>query len=193
MFFILAPVSARRSIVGSGGPQTFFGFWNTCSRNKALLPVDDAKKRQYIEKDVLKASHTRGAPNFMNNSFHLSLAVRSMDESIHFFTQVLGNRILHKDPSGYVNIDFFGAELTLKPNTNANPDIPDFHFGINLSLAEFDALTNQIVKKHKNYIAMEPKIMDEGTPLERKKMYLRCPTGYLVELKGYKGTTLPAT
>lgn len=51
----------------------------------------------------------------MHQSFHLSIAVKSIDDSDRFFTDVLGNHILHKDPSGYVNIDFFGAELTLKP------------------------------------------------------------------------------
>ena len=92
-----------------------------------------------------------------------------------------------------VNVDFFGAELTLKPNPNANSDIPDFHFGMNFGIDEFDLLAARILREHKPFVAMEPKTLDAGTPLERKKMYLKCPTGYLVELKGYKGTTLPQT
>lgn len=71
-------------------------------------------------------------------------------------------------------------------NPQLNPNLPDFHFGVNLKLEEFDQIATRILETGRKYIAMEPEIWDAGTPLERKKMYLKCPTGYLVELKGYK-------
>jgi hypothetical protein len=33
---------------------------------------------------------------------------------------------------------------------------------------------------------MAPKTVDAGTAMERRKMYVKCPTGYLFEIKGYK-------
>jgi len=100
----------------------------------------------------------------MYPSFHLSIAVKSIEDSL----------------------DFFGSQITLKHQPDIEVDHPHFHFGANLSLKEFDRLAENILENGRNYISMEPKVMDIGTPLERKKMYLNCPTGYLVELKGYK-------
>jgi len=34
-------------------------------------------------------------------------------------------------------------------------------------------------------IVMPPTVTDAGTPRERRKMYVRCPSGHLVEIKGY--------
>jgi extradiol dioxygenase family protein len=118
--------------------------------------------------------------------FHLSIGVRSLKESLDFFVGTLKSVVLHRDPSGYVNIDMFGSQITLKENPNIDPQLPDFHFGVNLSLEEFNALSEYIFDKNPAAVWAKPKVIDSGTPQERKKMYLKCPTGYLVELKGYK-------
>ena len=122
----------------------------------------------------------------MTPSFHLSIGVKSIEESVDFFTKILKAKVLHRDASGYVNIDFFGSQITLKQNADIVPQLPDFHFGVSLSFDEFDSLTRDILKNGRQFISMEPEVWDSGTELERKKMYLKCPTGYLVELKGYK-------
>lgn len=119
-------------------------------------------------------------------SFHLSVGVRSIQETVDFYEGVLGAQVTHRDPSGYVNIDFYGCQITLKPNEKAVANLPDFHFGVNLSLLEFDRLAARALEKGRRYVSMAPEVWDAGTPLERKKMYLKCPTGYVVELKGYK-------
>ncbi len=122
----------------------------------------------------------------MRSEFHLSIGVKSIEESIDFFVGVMEAKITHRDPSGYVNIDLFGNQITLKQNAAISPTLPDFHFGVNLSLTEFDRLSENILRSGKRYVAKEPEVWDKGTSLERKKMYLKCPTGYLIELKGYK-------
>jgi extradiol dioxygenase family protein len=122
----------------------------------------------------------------MKPEFHLSIGVKSIEDNVEFFTRVLTAKVLHRDPSGYVNIDLFGTQITLKQNAAVTPDLPDFHFGVNLSLSEFDQLAEKILKVGRDFVEVEPEVWDAGTPMERKKMYLKCPTGYLVELKGYK-------
>jgi extradiol dioxygenase family protein len=117
--------------------------------------------------------------------FHLSIGVRSISESIDFFESTLGAGVTHRDPSGYVNIDLFGTQITLKQNDNVVPDLPDFHFGVNMCLGEFDRLATRILERGRRFVAKTPEVWDAGTPMERKKMYLKCPTGYLIELKGY--------
>ena len=121
----------------------------------------------------------------MTPRFHLSIGVRSIDESVDFFTRVLRGSVAHRDPSGYVNVDLYGCELTLKPNKTINPQLDDLHFGVNLDVAEFEELARHVASVAPQSIVMPPKVVDAGTAIERRKMYLRCPTGYLIELKGY--------
>lgn len=122
----------------------------------------------------------------MNPCFHLSIGVKSLEESVDFFVRVLKATVQHRDPSGYVNIIFSGAQITLKENTSIEANLPDFHFGVNLSLSEFDSLSKNILDLAPKSVFMPPKIVDPDTPMERKKMYVKCPNGYLIELKGYQ-------
>jgi extradiol dioxygenase family protein len=39
---------------------------------------------------------------------------------------------------------------------------------------------------HSKWIHTPIHIVDKGTEMERQKMYLNCPSGYLIEIKGYK-------
>jgi extradiol dioxygenase family protein len=124
----------------------------------------------------------------MNKTLHLSLGVKSLEESLTFYTQCLGATVAHRDISGYVNLELWGCQLTLKENkTNTNPgeQLPDFHFGFNLSLTEFESLTNLILLKHRERVVKEPAWVDQDSTLKRKKIYLKCPSGYLIELKAY--------
>lgn len=125
----------------------------------------------------------------MRSEFHLSLGVKSLECSIDFFVTVMEAKVTHRDPSGYVNLDLFGNQITLKHNPAITINLPDFHFGINLDLPDFNRLANNILKTHQCYVTKAPEIWDENTPLEHKKMYLKCPTGYLIELKGYRTKT----
>lgn len=119
-------------------------------------------------------------------NFHLSIGVRSIEDSIDFFTRVLNAKVLHRDPSGYVNIDLYGSQITLKRNADIDPRLPDLHFGVNLSLTDFDQLSERALQVGREFIHMAPEVWEAGTTMERKKMYLKCPTGYLIELKGYR-------
>ena len=116
--------------------------------------------------------------------FHLSLPVPSLDDSLAFFCRTLGARVTHRDRSGYVNLDLYGTQITLQQSDPVV--IPDgFHFGVTLDLAEFDRLAGQILTSGCE-VVMAPKVVDAGTAMERKKMYVRCPAGWLIELKGVR-------
>lgn len=118
----------------------------------------------------------------MAAEFHLSIPVRSLEESVAFFENALGARVTHRDPSGYVNLDLYGTQITLQQSDEVT--VPEgLHFGVNLDRDEFDRVAAQIMAT--NYdVVMAPKVVDAGTPLERTKMYVRCPAGWLIELKG---------
>lgn len=119
----------------------------------------------------------------MNATFHLSLGVKSVDQSAAFFVRVLQATIAHRDAAGYVNIELFGAQITLQESAAAVPD--DFHFGFNLAMDDFDRLAAAILASGYDGVISTPALVDAGTPMERKKMYVKCPSGYVIELKGY--------
>ena len=116
-------------------------------------------------------------------SFHLSLPVPHVDRSAEFF-EVLGGTVTHRDASGYVNLDVAGVQLTLTPGEVV--ESAGLHFGLNLDRADFDAIAGRLAGSTLAEIVAPPHVVDENTPLERTKMYVRCPAGYLIELKGYR-------
>ena len=121
----------------------------------------------------------------MEQPFHLSLGVKSLKEESDFFENVLGAKILNKDYSKGVNIDAFGCQLYLEECENLKPDFPRFHFGFNFSMDDFDVIV-QRMEKHQEFVTMKPKVVDAGLSTERTKMYLKSPTGYMIEIKGYR-------
>ena len=118
--------------------------------------------------------------------FHLSIGTKSLVESAKFFQDVLGGDVTFREKDNGANVELFGSQIFLKNSPNIEPSLPDFHFGFNLSIGEFENLSERIMANHGAVVVMEPKVVDAGTPLERKKMYLKSPTGYVVEIKGYK-------
>ena len=120
----------------------------------------------------------------MPPTFHLSLPVRSVDESVEFFVQFLGATVEHRNASGYVNLDWYGTQLTLAEDAQVSASA-ELHFGINVELETFERMATTLVENAPHAVAMQPKTVDAGTPHERRKMYLRCPSGYLIELKAF--------
>lgn len=120
----------------------------------------------------------------MPDSFHLSIGVRSLPESVAFFTEVLGAKLVHADPSDYVNLEFGTAQLTLQQETELPDVLPAFHFGINTNMRAFRELEARIARLAAGCIVSGPTTVDSGTRMERCKLTVRCPSGYLVEIKG---------
>ena len=102
-----------------------------------------------------------------------------------FFESVTKAKVTHRDPSGYVNVDFYGSQITLQTG-GSGPDMgPHFHFGANFSLVEFEHLAAHAKSVSPESLVGEVEIWDKGTHMERRKLYLKTPAGYLLELKGY--------
>lgn len=107
--------------------------------------------------------------------FHLSLPVPDVERSVEFFAS-LGGAVTHRDPSGYVNLELAGVQLTL---SRGEPVLGDaLHFGLNVERSELDAVAARL--------SATIRVVDAGTPMERAKIYVRCPAGYLIELKAYR-------
>ncbi|MEM7645501.1 MAG: VOC family protein [Pseudomonadota bacterium] len=120
------------------------------------------------------------------NQFHLSIGANSLEESTQFFQDVLGGRVTVREKDNGANVDVLGSQIFLKNHPGIKPSLPDFHFGFNLGIDDFEKLAQKIMVNHPHVVTMEPKVIDAGTELERKKMYLKSPSGYVIEIKGYK-------
>lgn len=118
-------------------------------------------------------------------TFHLSLPVPSVRESVEFFTDVLGATVSHRSPCGYVNVDWYGAQITLAEGVLPEK-LAGVHFGVNLDLDTFKTVSHRILSTPSVDVVAEPQIVDADTEMERRKMYVRCPAGYLIEIKGYR-------
>ena len=76
--------------------------------------------------------------NQLTEKFHLSIGVKSLTEAVEFYRDVLGAELTFE--GDYTNLDLCGTQITLKENPKINVDLPDFHFGVNLPLDEFEKL-----------------------------------------------------
>ena len=74
----------------------------------------------------------------MTEKFHLSVGVKYLTEAVEFYRDVLDAELTFD--GDYTNLDLCGTQITLKENSKINVDLPDFHFGINLPLDEFEKL-----------------------------------------------------
>ena len=125
--------------------------------------------------------------NQLTEKFHLSIGVKSLTEAVEFYLDVLGAELTFE--GDYTNLDLYGTQITLKENSRINVDLPDFHFGINLPLDKFEKLEKKITNNHSNWIHTPTHTVDKGANMERQKLYLTCPSGYLIEIKGLRALT----
>lgn len=117
--------------------------------------------------------------------FHISLPVKEFEHTKAFYADFLGGKL--SDKGNYINIELFGHQLTFHENREMKlVDMPEFHWGFNLSWDEFEMLAKKAEENPKVQLILKPAIKDEGTKSERIKMFLKDPSGYQIEIKEFK-------
>ena len=131
------------------------------------------------------------------NPFHLAFAVRDIQESRKFYTEVL------KCSEGrftdeWLDLNFYGHQIVchldkslgkagqIKHMINpvdAHP-VPIPHFGVVLSMPEWKILAGHLTGKVK--FAIEPYLRFEGEVGEQATMFFYDPSGNAIEIKGFK-------
>ena len=125
----------------------------------------------------------------MNNippPFHLAMYAKDLEETKTFYIDLLGASLAHEDEERWVNIEWFGHQLTFheKPDMEIK-EKNDFHWGFNVSRQEFETLANRVETTPELSFDMEPTWKGKGTDIERIKMYLKDPNGHLIEIKHF--------
>ncbi len=113
----------------------------------------------------------------MSNSFHLAIPAGDLKKAEAFYTDILGCKTGNREDGKWVDIDFWGNELTLHQTSMKLPrerhdvdmgQVPVPHFGVHLI----------------NYID-KPYTRFEGTEFEQNTFFIEDPNGNVLELKTF--------
>jgi extradiol dioxygenase family protein len=124
--------------------------------------------------------------------FHLAFPVRDIAEARAFWGGVIGCPE-GRSAEDWVDFDFFGHQIVahLAPERQAeasNPvdghDVPVPHFGVVLTLANWQALADRLAAAGTEFV-IAPHVRFRGQPGEQATMFFRDPSGNAIEMKAF--------
>ena len=127
--------------------------------------------------------------------FHLAIPVTSLEPSRTFYREILGCEE-GRSSDHWVDFNFFGHQLVLhvkegmqEASGNSNPvdgkDVPIPHFGVVLTMRQFETFSNRVKKNGITFI-IEPYIRFQGKTGEQATMFFKDPSGNALEFKAFK-------
>jgi len=130
----------------------------------------------------------------MSNAFHLAIPAGDLSIATKFYTDVLGCKLGNREENKWVDVDFWGNELTLHktdmklPNERHDVDmgkVPVPHFGVHLEPDVFDKIKQNIRKNNVQYLD-PPYTRFEGKKEQQETFFIKDPHGNILELKTLK-------
>ena len=127
----------------------------------------------------------------MANTFHLAIPAGDLDTTMAFYRDVLGCKTGNMEAGRWVDINFWGNELTLHqseerlPNVRHDVDMGAVavpHFGVHLSERDFDTLKARLAKHGINYID-PPYQRFKDSEFEQETFFIKDPNGNIMEIK----------
>ena len=127
------------------------------------------------------------------NPFHLAIPVSNLEESVAYYRDTLGLRE-GRSSNKWADFDFFGHQLVCHVSNIINEqitnpvdgdEVPVPHFGVVLSIEEFEEFLLQINDKNIDFI-IKPTIRFKGEIGEQRTMFFRAPSGNAIEIKAFK-------
>ena len=128
--------------------------------------------------------------------FHLAFPVHDLDAARGFYRDLLGCAE-GRSSEEWIDFDFHGHQIVAHLAADAgaatgdkasNPvdghDVPIPHFGLVLSMPEWEALAQRLKEADTDFV-IEPTIRFKGKPGEQATMFLRDPSGNALEFKGF--------
>ena len=127
------------------------------------------------------------------NPFHLAIPVSNLEESVIYYRDILG---LDEGRSSkkWADFNFFGHQLVCHVSDNINEqainpvdgeEVPVPHFGVVLSIKEFEDFLLKISDKDIDFI-IEPTVRFKGEIGEQRTLFFRDPSGNAIEIKAFK-------
>ena len=127
------------------------------------------------------------------NPFHLAIPVSNLEETVAYYRDTLGLRE-GRCSKKWADFDFFGHQLVCHVSDSINEqvtnpvdgeEVPIPHFGVVLSIEEFEEFLLQINDKNIDFI-IKPTIRFKGEIGEQRTMFFKDPSGNVIEIKAFK-------
>ena len=124
--------------------------------------------------------------------FHLAVPVHSLEECRTFYRDVLKMEEGRSDEK-WVDFNFYGHQFVihetghksnLKNNHVDGHGVPVPHFGVVLTMEDWNNLASRLKKSNMDFI-IEPYIRFKGEPGEQATMFFLDPSGNALEFKAF--------
>jgi len=125
--------------------------------------------------------------------FHLAIPVLNIDETVDFYTGVLGCGIGRR-AERWVDFNFFGHQVSahlveelsmIDTNPVDGDKVPARHFGVVLEWDAWQELSKRLQDREMSFL-IAPKIRFEGEPGEQATMFFHDPSGNALEFKSFR-------
>jgi uncharacterized protein len=132
----------------------------------------------------------------MSNPFHLAVPAGDLGVATKFYVDILGCKLGNREEGKWVDVDFWGNELTLHktemklPNERHDVDmgnVPVPHFGVHLDKKVFCKIKENLQSNDIKYLD-EPYIRFKGKKEEQETFFIKDPHGNILELKTLQNT-----
>ena len=127
----------------------------------------------------------------MSNPFHLAVPAGDLSIATNFYEKILGCKLGNKEDGKWIDVDFWGNELTLHktqmklPNERHDVDmgnVPVPHFGVHLKKDVFNKIKENLKANNIKYLD-EPYTRFKGRKEEQETFFIEDPHGNILELK----------
>lgn len=129
----------------------------------------------------------------MKAVFHLALPCKNIEATKEFYTNILGATQGRKADK-WTDINLYGNQLTFteagtfsfdfKNYKLGNNILPSFHFGVIISVDEWDKLYTKLFKSNQE-VTTEVTFMQNKIG-EHLSFFITDPNGYMIEFKSFK-------
>ena len=130
----------------------------------------------------------------MIQPFHLAIPVKNLEVCRTFYRDII-QCVEGRSDTHWVDFNFFGHQLVIHqkddfiPQQISNPvdghDVPVPHFGVVLSMDDWEKLSQRLIKNVTEFI-IEPTIRFKGKPGEQATLFFKDPEGNALEFKAFK-------
>ena len=127
----------------------------------------------------------------MSNPFHLAVPAGDLSIATNFYEKILGCKLGNREEGKWIDVDFWGNELTLHktqmklPNERHDVDmgnVPVPHFGVHLKKEVFNKIKENLKANNLKYLD-EPYTRFKGKEEEQETFFIEDPHGNILELK----------
>ena len=130
----------------------------------------------------------------MSKPFHLAIPAGDLNVATTFYTDILGCKLGNREEGKWVDVDFWGNELTLHKTQMKLPrerhdvdmgNVPIPHFGVHLDKDIFNRIKSSLKSNNISFID-KPYTRFEGTKFEQNTFFIEDPNGNVLELKTFE-------